>query len=99
MIISNKVLTARQFAEATTGLYFGHCDTLTELIHCVMPKHIPVNAIALKNFPLLHIENRNYVLVEVSSDEDFTEHNYYFITVQKKYLNKFKKYLSENGLE
>lgn len=43
-------------------------------------------------------EDRYFVLVEFSKEEDYTEHELYWMTVQKKYVKRFLKFLRESGI-
>ena len=97
MILTDRVLTARQYAEGYSSMYVTRCDTYDECVNCLMlGAHIyPSRPITLTEFPEKYDEKKNYVLVEFSMEGHYTEHEYCYMTVQKKYLSRFKKYLEE----
>lgn len=92
-IITNKCLTANQFVECYTGWYFIHCDTLNETINCCNIEGVSIS----KGYELINIDkipnNAHIVLVKFSTEEDYTDYEYRFMRIQKKYINRFLKNL------
>lgn len=94
-IITDKILNSRQFAEYYTGLYFMQCDTFQEVKSCIASSYIFISdgynlsdiPKALSELP----EDAATVIVQFSSEEDYTRHEYRLMRIQKKYLKRFLK--------
>lgn len=91
--ICEKPLTATQFAECYSNLYFTKCDTFGETKKCLASACIYIG----DGWRLSEIDkipdNTACVLVEFSTDEDYTVYEYRVMRIQKKYLNRFIKNL------
>ena len=93
--ISDIPLYPNQYAEAYTSMYFTRCDTYKECQRCCASYNIYIS----KGYHLSEIdkipENANCVLVNFSTEEDYTKYDWRIMTVQKKYLERFKKNLKD----
>ena len=99
-VISNKVLYAYDYAAAYTGCYFSYCDTYNECARCCLSRGISISKpITLMDFSQKYDPDKNYVLVCFSTPKDFTDYHYCYMTIQKKYLKRFEKYLDDKSKE
>ncbi len=93
--ITDNPLYPSQYAEAYTGMYFTRCDTYAECQRACASYHIYIS----KGYHLTDMdkipENANCVLVNFSTEEDYTKYDWRIMTIQKKYLSRFKKNLTE----
>ena len=100
-VLSNQILTARNYAEAYSGRYFAPCDTYEEVKKCLASCGIYISkGIRLKDFgPAEDLkcakDGMCYVLVQFSTEENYTEYEYLWMSVQKKYRKRFERYLRE----
>lgn len=98
MIICDTVLNARQFAEYYSNKYFTNCDTFEEVRKCLASECIYIGSgYNLKNIRKME-PSKCYVIVEFSTEENYTEHEYRFMLVQKKYQNRFTRNMKEAGV-
>lgn len=98
-VLSDKVLTARQFAEYYSNMYFTRCDTYEEARRCLASQHIYIGeGVHLTQINTLPV-NVPCVIVQFSTERNYTEHEYRVIRIQKKYLNRFLKNLKESEKE
>lgn len=90
-ILSDNLLSARQYAEYYSGLYFSHCDTLEETKNCLASENIWISdGLKLSELTQLeHLDNAYFVLVEFSLPDDYTQHEIRLMRVQKRYLSRF----------
>ena len=99
MIICDQILTGNQYARCYTGKYFVHCDTVNEVRGAIRSVGIStINGIKLSENSEINYLDKNFVLVEFSKEDDYTEHEYRWMTVQKKHLKGFVKRLNEEGI-
>lgn len=89
MIVTNDILFARQFVEYYTGKYFMDCDTFEEAKKCLASECIYIK----KGYTFDQIDELKndsaYVVVQFSTEDDYTEHEYIIMFIQKKYRNRF----------
>lgn len=98
MIISNNMLHASQFVEYYCGLYFTQCDTFNEAREHLRRQCIYIGD-GLKLTEIDKIDkNAMYVLVEFSLEDDYTQHEYRIMRIQKKYVSRFMKNMREDTL-
>ena len=94
-IISDKVIDAPTLAFCYTGLYFTRSNTFRETWRCLCQYHIPLG----DGLPLTKIGQADpdgyYVIVQFSTEQNYTEYEYRLIRIQKKYLSRFLKNLNE----
>ncbi len=97
MIICDKILNSRQFAEYYSNTYFTNCDTFDEVKKCLASECIYIG----DGYHFRNISNLDpakcYVIVEFSSEEDYTEHEYRAMLIQKKYQNRFIRNMKQDG--
>ena len=101
MIICNNMLYGSTYAEAYSGKYFFQCDTYDEVKKCLMSQSIYISkGKKMSELTPADIEAKDkfYVLVEFSREENYTEHDLLFMTVQKKYMKRFTRFLRESGI-
>lgn len=99
-IITDKILYGSQFAEYYTGLYFMNCDTFNEVKTKIASQHIYISdgyslseiPEAMKSLP----EDAACVIVQFSTEEDYTQHEYRLMRIQKKYLKRFIKAMNKD---
>lgn len=98
-IISNDIIPARLFAQYYSNLYFMRCDTYNETWRCLASQHIYIG----QGVPLTQIntlpDGVPCVIVEFSTERNYTEHEYRIIRIQKKYLKRFMKNMQESEQE
>lgn len=98
-IISDKILTSRQFAEAYSGNYYTCCDTWSEVRNCLRSEQIYIGpGLPLSQIPyeFAKVPDENqYVIVQFSTEESYTEYEYKLMRIQKKYEKRFAKNLEE----
>ena len=100
-IISDKILYSSQFAEYYTGNYFFRCSTFNEVKQCLASERIFISKgfdfkltemqTAFKKMP----EDAPCVIVQFSTEEDYTEYEYRLMRIQKKYIKKFMERMYE----
>lgn len=99
-IITDKILYGSQFAECYSGLYFFNCDTFNEVRAKLASQHIYISdGWSLTEIPtaLQQLPDDAYcVIVQFSTDRDYTEHEYRLMRIQKKYIKRFIKNMQDN---
>lgn len=89
MIVTNDILYANQFVEYYTGKYFTRCDTFEEARKCLASECIYIK----KGYTFDQIDKLKkdsaYVVVQFSTEDDYTEHEYIIMFIQKKYRDRF----------
>lgn len=89
MIVTNDILYANQFVEYYTGKYFTNCDTFEEARKCLASECIYIK----KGYTFDQIDKLKndsaYVVVQFSTEDNYTEHEYIIMFIQKKYRNRF----------
>ena len=94
-ILCNHPLPAYVFVELLTELCYTRCNTMKEAKLCLMRNHIGMG----EGWEMTEIDqipaDTNVVLVEFSKEDDYTQYEYRFMRVQKRFLNRFKKNLKE----
>lgn len=90
MIISDQILNANRFAEYYSGKYFSNCDTFDETRDRLASAGIYIK----RGYKLSELRDtlspdKSYVIVSFSTEEDYTQHEYLAMFIQKKYLNRF----------
>ena len=96
MIVSNQILTARQYIEGLTNHYYLKCDTFKEAAKCA-----DINGIKPKSYMLTampKMSSGTYVIVEFSKETNYTEHEYRFMQIPAVLYDKFTAYLKEEDL-
>lgn len=91
----DKVLTARQFAECYSGKYFISCDTFSET-----EKHLKLVGIHIgKGVKLTELQKAKnqecLVLVQFSTEEDYTEYEYRVMSIPKEHMQHFLDALAD----
>lgn len=103
-IISDKILYGNHFVGYYTGKYFFRCDTLNEVKQCLVSEGIFIS----DGFKLTEIqeafekmeEDTPCVIVQFSTEENYTEYEYRLMRIQKKYIKRFIKNMNEDcGME
>ena len=88
-------LYANAFVECYTGFYYTNTDTFNEAKHRLMCNHIGVSdgwtISEINNIP----DGTTCVLVMFSKEENYTEHEYRIMRIQKKYIARFKRRLAD----
>lgn len=94
MIITDKILYANEFVEYYTGKCFMDCDTFNEARDRLASECIYIK----KGYPFSQIDkldnNLAYAVVQFSTENDYTEHEYVIMRIQKKYLKRFLRNMS-----
>ena len=92
--ITDDVIYASTYVEAYTGKYFFNVSTYKECQAACASEGIYIS----KGYRLSEIDkvptDMNCILVQFSKESDYTEHDYLIMTIQKKYLSRFKKNLA-----
>lgn len=89
-MLSDRVLSARQFVEYATDSYYLRCDTLRELCSCFWSgTGTPVS----KFWKLTDInkvpKDAYCAIVTVSKEDDYTDYENYIVRLQKKFVYRF----------
>ncbi len=96
MIVTDKMLYANEFAEYYSGKCFLHCDTFEETRKCLAYEGIYIK----KGYLFSQIDkldsNLSYAVVQFSSEEDYTQYEYIIMRIQKKYLKRFMRNMSND---
>ena len=97
-IISDSVINARQFAEYYSGKYFTNCDTFDETKRCLASESIFIGeGVRLTDIFNPKYEGDNaYVVVEFSTEDDYTQHEIRAMRIQKKYLSRFLRNMNSD---
>jgi len=95
MILADRPLDCNEYAEAYSGRYFLRCDTFNECRRCLASVRIYIPE-GEKMTEFSPKADKNYVLVSFSAEKNYTQHEYRWMTVQKKYLKGFIKRLTES---
>jgi|GEM_PF-4094123 len=100
-ILINKVVYGSDFAAMLTGKYPMNCDTLAEVKDYLRTEGIYIgDGSELINIPgelaKSSSEDKNFVFVEFSKEEDYTQHEVRLMTIQKRYLSRVKKFIAEH---
>ena len=97
-ILSDNLLSASQYAEYYSGLYFFRCDTLEETKNCLASEKIWISdGLKLSDLTQLeHLDNAYFVLVEFSLPDDYTHHEIRLMRVQKRYLSRFLRNMAND---
>ena len=102
-IISDEILYASQFVEYYTGKYFFNCDTLQEVKTIMAFENIYISdGEKLNKIPEIlnkAPEDAFFVIVQFSKEENYTEHEYRLMRVQKRYIKRFIKAMKEDCKE
>lgn len=92
MIITNEILTASQFAEYYSGEYPLRCDTFDEVRDYLGRGY---GIYIKRGLTFTEIDkldpDKKYVIVEFSLEENYTEHEYLIMFMQKRYEKRFMK--------
>lgn len=91
-IFCNTIITGRQFLECYTGSYYIRADTLNEVKNCLYSRNLSSRAVPISE--IFGYEGQ-YILVQFSKEEDYTEYEYYFMSVRNSHINRFTKRLKE----
>lgn len=102
MIISNDIIYGSAYATGYTGQYFSHCDTYNEVRNAL--RHIGISISKPKRLSEITPEDiaakdKFFILVQFSKEENYTEYDFCWMTIQKKYLKRFIKQLREDDVE
>ena len=99
-IISNKIITASQFAEYYSGKFFFNCDTYKEVKRALFCERIYISdGIDLTEIPEVLSKapkDSYFVIVQFSTKYDYTEHEYKLMRIQKRYIKRFLKAMEED---
>ena len=98
MIVTNDILYANQFVEYYTGKYFTKCDTFEEARKCLASECIYIK----KGYTFDQIDKLKndsaYVVVQFSTEDDYTEHEYIIMFIQKKYRDRFLRNMKNDEI-
>lgn len=87
--IDDKAMYAAKYVECYTGKYYTDCDTFSEAKKCLSLSHIRID----DGWRLSEIDKipdgTSCVLVEFSSEGNYTVHEFRIMPIQKQYLTKF----------
>lgn len=101
-IISDSILYGSQFAEYYTGKYFFKCNTFEEVKNAIASEHIYISdGEKLSNMPQMLSkapEDAAYVIVQFAKEEDYTQHKYRLMRIQKKYIERFTKAMQDENI-
>lgn len=98
--VSNKLLTAKQFVEYYTGLYFPYCDTLKEAKNCLSSENIWIgDGCKLTEIDKIKLSNGNFALVEFSTNDNYARYEIRIMRVQKRYLKRFLRNMTADERE
>lgn len=103
-IISDEILSASQFVEYYTGKFFFNCDTLQEVKTIMAFENIYISdGKKLNKIPetFNKAPDAFFVIVQFSKQENYTEHEYRLMRIQKRYIKRFLKAMKEedkNGI-
>lgn len=87
--VNDKAIYASKYVECYTGKYYTDCDTFNEAKDCLSLSHIRIdNGWRLSEIDKIP-DGTNCVLVEFSSEDDYTVHEFRIMPIQKRYLKKF----------
>lgn len=95
--ICDKVLSARQFAECYSGEYFIGCDTFSETRKRLASVGISIDD-GVKLTELQKMKDQKAILVEFSTEENYTEHEYRVMSIPEEYLQGFLDTLADMNL-
>ena len=102
-IISDEIITASQFAEYYSDKFFFNCDTFTEVKRALFCEGIYIgDGIDLTEIPEVLSKapkDSYFVIVQFSKEENYTEHEYRLMRVQKRYIKRFLKAMEEDCKE
>ena len=90
--LSNTVLYGSVLVESLTDKYYLHCDTMAEV-----KSALKENGITLSFVPPTKCGDRisgDYVIVEISKEENYTEHELYLCEIPPHLKEKFLDYLN-----
>ena len=90
--LSNTVLYGSSLVEALTDKYYLHCDTMAEV-----NRALQADGITLSFVPPTQCGDRisgDYVIVEISKEEDYTEHELYLCEIPPHLKEKFLDYMN-----
>ena len=98
MIVTNDILYANQFVEFYTGKYITKCDTFEEARKCLVSECIYIK----KGYTFDQIDKLKndsaYVVVQFSTEDDYTEHEYIIMFIQKKYRDRFLRNMKNDEI-
>ena len=87
--VSDKAMYPNYFVACFTHQYYTDCDTLSETKQYLSLSHIRID----DGWRLSEIDKipngTNCALVEFSSEDDYTIHEFRIMPIQKRYLKKF----------
>lgn len=93
--LCDKPIYASMFVECYTGLYYTKTDTFAEARRRLAYHHIGM----ADGWKLTEIDNipdgTTCVLVQFSTEENYTEYEYRIMRVQKKYISRFIRRLKD----
>ena len=93
--IHNEPISACFFVECYTGMYYTRTSTFEEVKDRLARHGIHIGpGYTLMNNGKIPADGP-CILVDFAKDEDYTQHDYRIMRIQKKYLNRFKKNLAE----
>jgi hypothetical protein len=86
--LSDHLFFGAQLVELFTGKYFLHCDTLGEVKAALKQEKIK----GIRFAPLTKMKlSGNYLLCQISREEDYTEHDLYAVLIPDDLLKKVKQ--------
>ena len=99
-ILTNHILYGKQYVEALIGAYPAtYCDTKKEVLDFLKHNNVRLDSkgYELRTLPSLFANNTsdtNYVFVEFSKEENYTEHETLLMPVPKTCCDKAKEFLA-----
>lgn len=102
MIITDKILTANQFAEYYSGKYYTPCDTFEETRNCLANDAKIYIGEGFRFTELtdtdITVPGKAFVVVSFSSKDDYTKYEYRIMRIQKRYLFRFMKNMNDDEI-
>ena len=99
-IISDEIITASQFAEYYSGKFFFNCDTYKEVKRALFCEGIYISdGINLTEIPEVLSKapkDSYFVIVQFSTEYDYTKYEYKLMRIQKRYIKRFLKAMEED---
>ena len=99
-IISDEIITASQFAEYYSDKFFFNCDTYKEVKRALFCEGIYISyGINLTEIPEVLSKapkDSYFVIVQFSTEYDYTKYEYKLMRIQKRYIKRFLKAMEED---
>lgn len=93
-VITNQVLPARTFVEYYCGKYFCFLDTFKEMKQALISERIFPSEWSLVDTDKIP-KDAYVVLVQFSTEKDYTQYEYRWMRVLKKDLKNFQRNMNE----